>query len=59
MGDNILKKSTEIFDVIYVDPSRRNDVKGKVFLLKDCEPNIPKFIDLLFNKTQTILIKKN
>ena len=58
-GIEYLKKSKEIFDVIYVDPSRRNDVKGKVFLLKDCEPNIPKFIDLLFNKTQTILIKNS
>lgn len=52
-----LKKSKEFYDVIYVDPSRRDDVKGKVFLLKDCKPNIPKYIDLLFNKTKTILIK--
>ena len=38
-GLEYLKKSTEIFDIIYIDPSRRNDVKEKVFLLKDCEPN--------------------
>jgi len=58
-GLEYLKKSTEIFDVIYIDPSRRNDVKEKVFLLKDCEPNIPKYIDLLLNKTTTILIKNS
>ena len=58
-GSQSLKKSSNSFDVIYVDPSRRSDSKGKVFLLKDCEPNIPKYIDLLFNKTKTILIKNS
>ena len=58
-GIEYLKKSSNSFDVIYVDPSRRIDSKGKVFLLKDCEPNIPKYIDLLFNKTKTILIKNS
>ncbi|MDB4226562.1 class I SAM-dependent methyltransferase, partial [Flavobacteriaceae bacterium] len=38
---------------------RRNDVKEKVFLLKDCEPNIPENIDLLFKKTKTILLKNS
>ena len=58
-GIEYLKKPSDLFDVIYVDPSRRSDSKGKVFLLKDCEPNIPKYIDLLFNKTKTILIKNS
>ena len=58
-GIEYLKKASNSFDVIYVDPSRRSDSKGKVFLLKDCEPNIPKYIDLLFNKTKTILIKNS
>jgi len=58
-GIEYLKKASNSFDVIYVDPSRRSDSKGKVFLLKDCEPNIPKYIDLLLNKTKTILIKNS
>jgi hypothetical protein len=32
--------------LIYIDPSRRNDAKGKVFLLKDCLPNVPENLDL-------------
>ena len=56
-GINVLQKSSEKFDCIYVDPSRRSDVKGKVFLLKDCEPNLPEHLDLLFDKADTILIK--
>jgi len=58
-GIEYLKRASNSFDVIYVDPSRRSDSKGKVFLLKDCEPNIPKYIDLLFNKSKTILIKNS
>lgn len=59
VGDGIefLKKYIEKFDWIYSDPSRRNEAKGKVFLLEDCLPNIPENLDLLFEKTDNILIK--
>lgn len=58
-GDGIefLEKCKEKFDWIYADPSRRNDVKEKVFLLEDCLPNIPENLDLLFQKTDHILLK--
>lgn len=60
-GDGIeyLKKSNDNFDCIYIDPSRRNDIKGKVFLLKDCLPNVPENIDFLFSKTNYILLKNS
>ena len=58
-GLDYLNKITEKFDWIYIDPSRRNDIKGKVFLLKDCLPNVPKNIDFLFEKSDTILIKNS
>jgi hypothetical protein len=59
VGDGIefLKNYIEKIDWIYSDPSRRNDAKGKVFLLEDCLPNIPENLDLLFKKTDNILIK--
>lgn len=56
-GMDYLKNYDGKFDWIYADPSRRNDVKGKVFLLKDCSPNIPDNLELLFQKTNKILIK--
>lgn len=58
-GDSftILKYLNENFDWIYVDPSRRSDVKGKVFLLKDCLPNVPELLEHYFNFTNNILIK--
>ncbi|MGJ8734085.1 MAG: THUMP-like domain-containing protein, partial [Cellulophaga sp.] len=42
---------------IYIDPSRRNDAKGKVFFLEDCLPNVPEHLDLIFSKADNILIK--
>lgn len=58
-GDSFetLKKLNTKFDWIYIDPSRRNDVKGKVFLLKDCLPNVPKLLNEYFKYTNNILIK--
>ncbi len=56
-GFAYLQNTTDNFDCVYIDPSRRNDVKGKVFLLKDCEPNVPEHLDFLFQKSSTILIK--
>ena len=58
-GDStdILNKLNQQFDYIYVDPSRRNDQKGKVFMLNDCLPNVPLLQDFYFNFTSNILIK--
>ena len=58
-GVDFIKNSKENFDIIYIDPSRRNDAKGKVFLLRDCEPNVPDDMSVLFEKTNTILIKNS
>lgn len=58
-GLQFIKNSIRNFDCIYIDPSRRNDQKGKVFLLKDCSPNVPENIDLLFLKTRQILLKNS
>ncbi|MET3025816.1 class I SAM-dependent methyltransferase [Flavobacterium sp. UW10123] len=58
-GDSIhlLEESNQKYDWIYIDPSRRNDSKGKVFMLKDCLPNVPELLDFYFEKTDSILIK--
>jgi 16S rRNA G966 N2-methylase RsmD len=53
----VIEQSENAFDWIYIDPSRRSDVKGKVFLLKDCLPNVPENLSLYFSKSQSILIK--
>lgn len=54
--EHIINNETT-YDWIYIDPSRRNDAKGKVFMLSDCLPNVPQHLDNLFKKSNNIMIK--
>lgn len=54
---DILKKSSQHFDWIFIDPSRRNDKKRKVFLLEDCLPDVTSNLNLLFDRTNQVLLK--
>ena len=54
---NVLNNLKQKWDWMYIDPSRRNDAKGKVFMLKDCLPNVPDLLDFYFEKTDSVLIK--
>ncbi|NER14017.1 class I SAM-dependent methyltransferase [Leptobacterium flavescens] len=56
-GLSFLQREKEQFDWIYTDPSRRDDVKGKVFMLSDCTPNVPENLDTLLEFSSNILIK--
>jgi 16S rRNA G966 N2-methylase RsmD len=54
---SFLEKTTERFDLIYLDPARRDVQQKKVFLIEDCEPNVLKIKELAFMKSQKMLIK--
>lgn len=56
-GIEVLKNSNQTFDWIYVDPSRRDSDQNRVFFLKDCLPNVPEYLELLFDHSKQILIK--
>ncbi|MDR6301660.1 16S rRNA G966 N2-methylase RsmD [Mesonia maritima] len=56
-GIEYLQKTDTDFDWIYIDPSRRSSVKGKVFRLEDCEPDLLKNLPLLLKKAKQILVK--
>lgn len=56
-SSEVLRKLNQKFDWIYIDPSRRNDAKGKVFMLKDCLPNVPELLDFYFSFSDNIMIK--
>ena len=58
-GDSttILTSLNANVDWIYIDPSRRNENKGKVFMLADCAPNVPSLLPTYFKYTKNILIK--
>ncbi|TXE15076.1 class I SAM-dependent methyltransferase [Seonamhaeicola algicola] len=56
-GIAYLQSEPKTYDWIYIDPSRRHDSKGKVFFLKDCLPNVPEHLELLFKTAKNILVK--
>ena len=44
-------------DLIFLDPARRDNSGGKVFLLEDCSPNVLDLIPELFRYSRNILLK--
>jgi len=56
-GDGIQLIKNSSYDVIYIDPSRRHESKGKVFFLRDCEPNVSKHLDYLLERCNTLMVK--
>lgn len=55
--DGVAAIENTFYDTIYIDPSRRHDLKGKVFLLEDCVPNIPMIFDYLMKRCEVLMIK--
>ncbi|MFC4210436.1 hypothetical protein ACFOWA_04535 [Pedobacter lithocola] len=55
-GLDFINTSNQTFDTIYVDPARRAE-KGKVFMLKDCTPNVVSNLNKLLSKAQRIIVK--
>jgi precorrin-6B methylase 2 len=55
-GITYLQNTDNTFDTIYVDPARRAE-KGKVFMLKDCTPDVVTHLDALLQKSSRIIIK--
>ena len=55
--NGMLQINKNKYDTIYIDPSRRHDSKGKVFLLRDCEPKLPDNLNAILVHTNKILVK--
>lgn len=55
--EDFLVENKETFDVIYLDPARRDHHKNKVFLLEDLSPNILDIQDKLLSVSSQIVIK--
>ncbi|MFX0558381.1 class I SAM-dependent methyltransferase [Maribacter sp. CXY002] len=56
-GSVFLEQTHASYDWIYIDPSRRSESKERVFLLKDCSPDVTTNLNLYFSKSNSILIK--
>ncbi|WP_288457996.1 class I SAM-dependent methyltransferase [uncultured Chryseobacterium sp.] len=55
--EDFLHENTETFDVIYLDPARRDNHKNKVFLLEDLSPNILEIQEKLLSISAEVVIK--
>jgi len=55
-GVKYIESGLENFDTIYIDPARRAE-KGKVFMLRDCTPDVVSNLDKLLSKSTRIIIK--
>ena len=56
-GISFLHRFPKKADWMYIDPARRHDKKGKVFLLEDCEPDVLSNQGLFLEKAENVLIK--
>lgn len=58
-GDSIdyLKNASNNFDLIFADPSRRDNYHNKVYNLHDCSPDVINNQQLLLEKAPRVLIK--
>jgi len=55
--EEFLNTNKEYFDVIYLDPARRDSSKNKVFLLEDLSPDILEIQDRLTASSDQVVIK--
>lgn len=55
--EHFLAKNSERFDVIYLDPARRDSEINKKFLLEDLSPNLLEIQDQLLEISSQIIIK--
>ena len=55
--ENFLEKNKEKFDLIYLDPARRDSEKNKKFLLEDLSPNLLEIQDKLLEISEEVMIK--
>jgi len=55
--ESFLQENKDFFDVIYLDPARRDNNKNKVFLLEDLSPDILSIHDTLASSAHKVVIK--
>jgi PG_1098 ferredoxin-like domain/THUMP domain-like len=58
-ADQFLKLCDSDFDLLYIDPARRDLNDKKVFRLSDCEPDMVEMLPVVLAKTAKVLIKSS
>lgn len=56
-AEEFLTQNTATFDLLYLDPARRDGVGGRVFRLEDCTPNVLALRDVMLQTSPCVLLK--
>ncbi|MBQ5403675.1 MAG: RsmD family RNA methyltransferase [Bacteroidales bacterium] len=56
-GVVFLKNTSEKFNLIFIDPARRDSKGKKTVRIQDCEPDITEFEDIMLEKSDLVMIK--
>jgi len=56
-AEHFLNSTTESFDFIYVDPSRRTSDRKRVHALRDAQPDVVALMPEVFRKTSLLIVK--
>lgn len=55
--EDFLKNTDQHFDLLYLDPARRDNANRKKFLLEDLSPNLLEILPALKAKTKQVMVK--
>ncbi len=56
-AEEYLASNSQKYDWVFIDPSRRDDTKSRVYALEDCVPNVIELKEGLLNAGEHILVK--
>ncbi len=56
-AEAFLEHESTDFDLIYIDPARRDKNTNKVFRLVDCTPNVLELLPILLKRAEQLLVK--
>ena len=56
-GVEFIKNTDQHFNLVFIDPARRNSVGKKTVCIEDCEPDILCFQDVMIQKADVVMIK--
>lgn len=56
-GVSFIQNTEEHFNLVFIDPARRNSDGKKIVRIEDCEPDVLKFQDVMTEKSDFVMIK--
>ncbi|MBD5225252.1 MAG: hypothetical protein HDS68_04705 [Bacteroidales bacterium] len=54
---HFLENSTEHFDLIFIDPARRDSAGGRLYNIRDCQPDVISLIPIFREKASHVMVK--